>query len=49
MTGRLFSGILLATAVLAQTPPSAESILADAKAQAQAGNRAIFTVFHASW
>jgi hypothetical protein len=34
-------------ALPAQTPPSADSILADA--QAAANHRAVFVVFHASW
>ena len=33
----------------AQTPPSADAILAEAKAKAAPENRAIFVVFGASW
>lgn len=43
--GLAVSGIL----ALAQTPPPAGAILADAETRAQAGQRAIFLIFHASW
>lgn len=40
---------LLALVLPAQEPRPAGAILADAEAQAQAGKRAIFVIFHASW
>ena len=50
MTRWVLSGMVFAAVGLAQTPPpSADSILADAQAKAQASHRAIYTVFHASW
>jgi hypothetical protein len=42
-------GSLLAFALPAQTPRPASAILAGAEAQAQAGQRAIFVIFDASW
>ena len=45
----LFSGLLLATAAMAQTPPSVDTILSEAKTEAQANHRAIWVMFHASW
>ena len=45
----LLSGLLLAAAAMAQTPPSADTILSEAKGQAQANHRAIWVMFHASW
>ncbi|HXK01379.1 MAG TPA: hypothetical protein VMS37_03190 [Verrucomicrobiae bacterium] len=33
----------------AETPPAADALLAEAKAQAASGNRIIFLTFHASW
>jgi hypothetical protein len=41
--------LLGATLGLAQTPPSATSLLDQAKTQAAASHRAIFAIFHASW
>ena len=38
-----------AAAYPAALPPSADSILAEAKTQAQASRRAIFAIFGASW
>ena len=43
----LFPAVFAIALAAAQTPPSADSILADA--QAAADHRAIFVVFHASW
>jgi hypothetical protein len=40
--------VLSAVAAFAQTPPSAETLLSQAKQQA-AGQRAIFAIFGASW
>jgi len=40
--------VLSAVVALAQTPPSATTLLDGAKTQA-AGQRAIFAIFHASW
>lgn len=40
---------IFAAAGVAQTPPSADSLLAEAEAQAQATHLAVFVVFHASW
>ncbi|HTP32554.1 MAG TPA: hypothetical protein VMJ75_10300 [Candidatus Acidoferrales bacterium] len=33
----------------AETPASADALLAEAKGNAASGNRAIFLTFHASW
>lgn len=42
-------GGIVVLALPAQTPPSSTDILADAEARAQAGRRAIFVIFDASW
>jgi hypothetical protein len=48
--GRPFAAFLLGVALVhAQAPPSANALLAQAKAQAAAKQRAIFLIFHASW
>jgi hypothetical protein len=41
--------LLAATLARAQAPPSAKTLLDNAKTQAVANQRAIFVIFHASW
>ena len=45
----LLSGLLLAAAAMAQTPPPVDTLLSEAKAQAQASHRAVWVMFDASW
>lgn len=40
--------LLATTVAFAQTPPSADTLLENAKTEA-GGQRAIFAIFHASW
>jgi thioredoxin-related protein len=49
VAGILLGAALLHAAAGAQTQPSADSLLSDAKNQAASGQRAIFAIFHASW
>jgi hypothetical protein len=41
--------VLGATIAAAEAPPSVASLLSEAQARAAQGQRAIFTIFHASW
>ena len=47
--GAAISAFLLGVLAHAQAPPSADTLLDLAKAQAGASQRAIFVIFHASW
>src|SRR5262245_49809449 len=49
LSSLLGAGILLLTLVGRAAPPPAEEVLASAKANAAAGNKAIFVHFGASW
>ena len=44
------AGAVLGGAIAAaEAPPSAASLLSEAQTRAASGQRAIFTIFHASW
>jgi hypothetical protein len=46
---RFLAFFLMAIGAIAQTPPSADSVLSEAKAKAAADHKAIFLRFDASW